>query len=141
MKYKIATFVVLCAVLFIAACGRDGQAAPDAETVMTSFIEEFFSVDVSYEDLNAYATDKLIETLQANRMPGMYRKNIWEYSDTISCRDISFTETSEDHYDFTMTLSWEDEEGELTERTVEGTIRVTFDDKEECRVYYFDPKL
>lgn len=76
MKYKIATFVVLCAVLFIAACGRDGQAAPDPETVMTSFIEEFFSVDVSYEDLNAYATDELIETLQANRMPGTYRKNI-----------------------------------------------------------------
>lgn len=139
VKFCIVEIALLLVVLFLDACGH--RELPDAETVMTSFIEEFFSVDVSYDDLGAYATDELIGTLQANRIPGKYRKNIWNYSDTISCGDISFGETSEDHYDFTMTLSWEDEQGELTECTVEGTIRVTFDERGECRVYYFDPKL
>lgn len=141
MKSYIAFIFLLCATLFMSACGYEEQVIFDEETVMLSFLQEFFSPDFSYDDLNVYATEKMIETLQRNREPGKYQKRIWNYSDSVSCKDISFEATSEDHFQITMTLSWEDDQGERIERAVEGSIGVTFDDNGECLVNYLYLKL
>lgn len=141
MKSHRVCIFLLCAALFICACGQEERLALDEETVMSSFLQELFSADFEYDDIEAYATESLIETLQANRYPFSYQKYVWNYSDTISCNAISFEATSENHFEVALTLTWENEDGEQKEQDVRGTMGVTFDEESKCLVNYLYLKL
>lgn len=140
MKSYAPFIILFCITLLVGGCGQNEQKELSEEAVMTSFFYEFFSGDCSYDELSLYTTADMIEELQANRMPEKY-KDVWEYSDSIFCKEVIFKPDSDNIFQFTATLSWENKNEEFEELTVEGNIGLSSDDENTPRVNYLYLRL